>query len=82
MGSDVNKNAAAEKTVLNYLLSDRCVTIGNIKERTGLSESAVLSAFENLDKKELIEYDRQSMCLRICSFKTNHQHQPVEIFSE
>lgn len=82
MGSDMNQRAADEKIVLNYLLSDRCVTIGYIRERTGLSENAALSAFENLDKKELIEYDRQSMCLRICNFKPSHQHQPEAIFSE
>ncbi len=82
MGSDVNKSAAEEKTVLNFLLSERCITIDDIIERTGLSESAALSAFENLDKKELIEYDRQSRCLRICSFKSDHHYQSEKIFAE
>jgi hypothetical protein len=78
MVSDVNHFAEQEKIVLDYLLCKRCITIEFIKERTKLSEKTIINAFENLDKKELIEYDRYLRCLRIINFKKYNYSKPVE----
>jgi len=78
MVSDPNNFAIQEKIVLDYLLCDRCITIKFIKERTRLSEKAILNVFENLEKKELIEYDRYLGCLRICNFKKYQFSMPAD----
>lgn len=82
MVSDPNNFAIQEKIVLDYLLCNRCITIEFIKERTRLSEKAIINVFENLDKKELIEYDRYLRCLRICNFKKYQFVMPVEKLAE
>lgn len=78
MVSDPNTFAVQEKIVLDYLLCNRCISIEFIKERTRLSEKAILNVFENLEKKELIEYDRYLGCLRICNFKKYKFSMPNE----
>lgn len=82
MISDIDKCAVQEKIVLNYVLTNRTITLDFMKENTRLSEGAILNAFENLDNKELIEYDRQQKCLRIRNFKKFHSRKTDETFVE
>jgi len=82
MVSDPNESAIHEKIVLNYLISDRCITIDFMKAKTSLSEDAILSVFENLDQKELFEYDRQLRCLRISKFKIHPCRKPILTMAE
>jgi len=78
MVSDPNHFAIQEKIVLDYLLCNRCISIEFVKEKSRLSEKAILNVFENLEKKELIEYDRQLGCLRICNFKKYKFSMPAD----